>query len=307
MTEGQKHQAQIDKAAAFILRDIFITEPQRGIPPEWDQSNWSVAIGGLFLCEYFAALKDAKPGVKPPEMQKTLDDLVKAVFIRMEDSGGWGHTPRLKNPLGYVELEIVSNWMLATLGSAQKLGAKVSDDSMRKAVQFIEDCCKPGRGEIGYSPRQGQKGYGSPCRTGSTIFAFASIGQREHKLFPKMIESWRASMGQSDDGHGSVAMGFLGSALGARAAGPKEWQAFKQMFFPTIIADDAGDGSFEPMLGKTPQAGGAADKMAGYTYNTAVYALILQLETSRLSGFGPAKIGYFWHWAFCLPLTTPKR
>jgi hypothetical protein len=83
-----------------------------------DRSNWNVAIGGLFLCEYAAALKETRPNAKNARLQQALDKLADEAVRRMEDSGGWGHTPRLTNELGYVELEVMSNWMLAMLGAA---------------------------------------------------------------------------------------------------------------------------------------------------------------------------------------------
>jgi hypothetical protein len=289
MTDDKHYKAEIDKAAGFVLDNLFVSGGPVKLPPEWDQSNWTVAVGGFFICEYFAAQKKDNPNFKSAKLQQAVDKLVEEAFKRMETSGGWGHTPRVKNPLGYVELEIVSVWMLAALGSAEKLGEKVPDKGMEKALQFIEDCCNPDKGEVGYSSRDGQRGFGFPYRTGGTIFAFASIGRREHPLFPKMVASWKASMDASDDGHGSVALGMLGSALGAKAIGADEWQDFKKKFYPEIMEDGAFDGSFRPLPGKTLMSKGGADKMLGPSYNTAIYALILRLDDSGLTVLAPPK------------------
>jgi hypothetical protein len=281
----KKYQNQVNKAVNFVATGIFQKPFADKLPPEVDQSNWTVAVGGLFLCEYYAASKRANPKYKSQVLQQTVDKLGEEIFKRMEDSGGWGHTPKLKNPLGYVELEIVSAWMLATAGSLQQLGVKLPDKSLQKALQFVDDCCAAGKGDVGYSPRPAQKGFGCPCRTGASIFAFASLHQRENPLFPRMVAAWKKSMERSDDGHGSVAMGLLGSALGARAAGAEEWKDFKRRFFPDILATVNVDGSCGRLPGRSAQSFGGADGRLGSAYNTGIYALILGLDRSEWSAF----------------------
>src|SRR5262249_53585570 len=147
------------------------------------QSNWKIGIGGLFLCEYYAFLKDKNQTFSALRIHRALERVMEETFKRMEPSGGWGHTPTIKNPLGYVELEVVSNWMLMSVGAMERLGIKPPDAELKKALQFVDDCCAPGQGAVGYSPRPGQKGMrDSPCRTGGAIFAFAALDQKKHPL-----------------------------------------------------------------------------------------------------------------------------
>jgi hypothetical protein len=139
---------------------------------------------------------------------------------------------------------------------------------------------------VGYSPRAGQKGFGCPCRTGGTIFAFAVLGQQKHPLYPRMLVYWKEEVGGSDGGHGSVAMGLLGSALAARQAGGEDWKAFEDTFFPKILANGFTDGSFKHLAGTKPQSLGNADPQVGPAYNTAVFALVLQLGKGNLKFLG---------------------
>jgi hypothetical protein len=286
MAAGPQYRRQVDAAAGFVAANLFRgTLP--GAPAHLDQSNWSVAIGGLFLCEYYAGWKKRRPGARSRDMERLLNALVKEAVGRMEPSGGWGHTKRVKNPLGYLELEIVSNWMLATLGACQRLGVEVPEEEVGKALKFVAECCNEGSGGVGYSPRPGWKGFGCPCRTGGAIFAFAILGKENDPLYPRMVEFWRArSPGESDGGHGSVAMGLLSSALAARQLGEGEWQGFEEKFFPKVLALARRGGAFKEMEGSTPQSKANEDRMAGDAYNTGIYLLLLQLDRGNLTYLG---------------------
>jgi hypothetical protein len=231
-----------------------------------DNSNWRVAIGGVFLCEYYACRVKNDPEARPNK--KVLDRLVAECFKRMETSGGWGHGPRIKNVLGYLELEIVSNWMLTTVGGCQRLGCDVPEEQVNKAVRFIQDSCAEGTGAVGYSPRFGQKGAGCPCRTGGAIFAFGMLKKTNHPLYPLMVEYWKESYKDSVGAHGSVALGVLSSALGARQIGGEAWESFASACFPKVLAAANKDGTFQ-VLPEVPRIpAGATSFSAKVSFGT---------------------------------------
>lgn len=276
LAAGSPYKAQIDKAAQYVCANILKKGHQPD--PKWDQTNWQIAVGGMFLCEYYACSKSA-------ETRAVLDKVLLEVFNRIEPSGGWGHYHGGKNALNYVELEIMSNWMLATAGMAQRLGLKPPQDKIARALKFIEDSCAPGQGGVGYSPNPGQKGMGCPGRTGGALFCHGLLRQTAAPVYPKMVEYWKSDIDKSSEGHGSLCMGFLGSALGARQIGSEAWDTYVGKFFPQILTAAAGDGSFKHLTGKTPISMGS-DNTAGPAYNTAVYALVLQLDLGHLAFLG---------------------
>lgn len=276
MAAGSSTKAQVDKAAGYVSANLF----KKGINPDpkWDQTSWAIAIGGMFLAEYYASTKSA-------DIKGALEKDLAEIFARIEPSGGWGHYHGGKNALNYVELEIMSNWMLVAAGMCQRIGLKPPGDKVARALKFIEDSCAPGAGGVGYSPNAGQKGAGCPGRTGGALFAFALLNQRSHPLFGKMIEYWKQDIDRSNEGHGSLCMGLLGSALGAREIGGDAWDTYVAKFFPQILGAAGGDGSFKHLTGKTPISMGS-DGMTGPAYNTAIYALILQLDLGNLTYLG---------------------
>lgn len=276
MAAGPTFYPQVDKAARYVMDHIF--EPYDGYGgPQWDQTNWQYAVGGVFLCEYWSVRKVDPRGM----LQKLVDEILR----RMEPSGGWGHGPHVLNALNYLELEVMSNWMLAALGMASRMKAKVPAEALRQALKFIEDCCEPGQGAVGYSPRKGQKGMECPCRTGGAIFLFGLLRQLQHPLYRRMVEYWRKDVDQSAEGHGSIAMGLLSSALGARQIGPDAWDTFVNRFFQKIIDQQNPDGSFRVLEGKSIKSMGS-DGSAGIAYVTGLFTLILQLDQGHLKYLG---------------------
>ncbi len=285
MADGPDHAQQVDLAARYAAANLF-DDLKAARDPVWDQSNWTIGIGGLFLCEYYAFQKKQDPAFESPELQAVLEKIVAEACERMETSGGWGHTPRVKNALNYIELEIVSNWMLATLGAARRLGIKVPEDKLNQAIKFVEDCCNAGEGGVGYSPRQGQKGFGCPCRTGGAVFAFGLLDRAGHPLYPRMVDFMKKEMKNAVEAHGSIALGFLCAALGFHQVGETDWQTFSKAFFPTLLDNVARDGSIGHLEGKTFFARNGADARMGKAYNTGIYALALQLDRGTLSFLG---------------------
>jgi hypothetical protein len=265
-----------------VIKEIFMTHKDYGLEAPRDRSNWCIGIGGLFLCEYYAAKKRKDPNYQSDKLQKALERVVQEACDRMEDTGGWGHTMRVKIDGGYRELEVMSNWMLATLGACQRLGFKVPADKVKKAMQFIQDCCQPGKGDVGYSPTLK---VGCPARTGGALFAYAMLGQQKNTLYPLMVTSYRSSIARTSEAHGSQAMGYFWSAVAARQIGAQEWRAYKTAFFPKIQANGNADGTFKVLTGTTAHAASLDHQWDG-TYNMAILTLILQLDRGNLVFLG---------------------
>jgi hypothetical protein len=237
-----------------------------------------VTIGGVFLAEAYSHGSTA-------EVRATLDRCVKEIERRMEKSGGWGHYHGGPNALNYVELEVMSTWALGTLGICKREKIRINSSKVTRAFKFIQDCCAPGKGGVGYSPNRGQKGMGNAGRTGGAIWLFALHGQTGHPLYGKMGAFWRTKIDNSTNGHGSIALGCLGSALGARQLGSADWDNFVAKAFPKILKVRKADGSFGAIKG-TGLGSAGSDNSAGANYNTALYALVMQLDLGNLNYVG---------------------
>jgi hypothetical protein len=97
MADSDKHQAQVQRAALFVANNTLQDLSPIKLPPNLDQANWKFAIGGLFLAEYYASVRKRDGVPKGSPVHKALELVIKESLERMEESGGWGHTPRVKN------------------------------------------------------------------------------------------------------------------------------------------------------------------------------------------------------------------
>ena len=80
-----------------------------------------------------------------------------------------------------------------------------------------------------------------------------------------MVQFWKENYKDSVGGHGSVALGFLGSALGARQLGDDSWDLFSAACFPQILQAANSNGTYKiiPERDSIPKEGGHLALFAG--------------------------------------------
>lgn len=240
----------------------------------WNQANWELAYGLVFLSEM--ARK-----TKRPEVKAKVAELVTALQRTQEQSGGWAHGPGGPNALGYLELEIVSNYALLGLGAARRLGVDLDEASVGKALAWIESTASPDGG-VGYSPRDGQKGFGDPGRTAGALVAYASLGQKKRPFFESMAGYYARRQGELEGGHVSPCMHLLAGAMAGRLLGDA-WKAYMERYRLTIMAARKPDGSFASTPTRESQSlHSNTDLTVGPCWTTATYVTILSLPGDRL-------------------------
>ncbi len=240
----------------------------------WNQANWELAYGLVFLSEM--ARK-----TKRPEVKAKVAELVTALQRTQEQSGGWAHGPGGPNALGYLELEIVSNYALLGLGAARRLGVEVDEASVGKALTWIESTASSDGG-VGYSPRPGQKGGGDPGRTAGALVAYAALGQKKRPFFEDMAGYYTRRQGELEGGHVSPCMHLLAGAMAGQLLGDA-WRAYMERYRLTIMAARRPDGSFASTPTQESQSlHSNTDLTVGPCWTTATYVTILSLPGDRL-------------------------
>jgi hypothetical protein len=247
-----------------------------------NQTNWSLGIGGLFLAEVYQV-------TKAKDVKEKLESVCRKIMDNQESSGGWGHGPGGPNALNYVELNVVANWCLATLGLSKQLGIDVDNAKIDRGIKYIMDSCAGGGG-VGYSTREGQKGDGCPGRTGATIFVFKILGKQNDNQLKKMVTFVETEMPKLFTrlgyAHGSPSMGLFGCAIGSYNSGKKElWEKFTKLFFEKIISHQNADGSFKAIMNEAEKN----EDSICQAYPTGIMALVLQLPESGLLITDPRK------------------
>jgi hypothetical protein len=275
-----KFAPNVRKAVEFVTEAML--KPDGGYADNknqfWNFENWRYSIGGLLLCEAYAVDN------KIPRLKEVMQEVIKRLEDNQERSGGWGHFPHKPCEKNYIELEIMSNWALATIAMADKLGIKVNDSKKKKAIAYIEECFKGGG--IAYSTRPNQSGTAQAGRTAGALFAFALAGHKSANC-DKMVTFFEGQMNSLLYGHASPAMHYLGGALGSINTSKSLWEKYVPAHFPSILAKQNEDGSFKSMVNpKEKKTVGDADGSYGPPYSTGIFTLILSLDQGKLKHIG---------------------
>jgi hypothetical protein len=241
----------------------------------WNQTNWGLGYGGMFLAEVQA--------VSPVKgCDDALEKIAKQIIANMEDSGGFAHGPGGPNALGYLELEIVSNYCVAALGGAMANGVEIERSKIDHMLDYIQKC-GGGKGGVGYSTRQGQVGWGDPGRTGGAIMAFGAVGQDDHRYYKPMVGFLGSRLHDIIDGHVSPTMHHLSAAAACYREGGKMWDNYweAQRHECTMLRNPDNTFTGRPTK-ESAQMGRNNDLDLGTTWNTAHWVIILCLEKDNL-------------------------
>ncbi|MCE9583625.1 MAG: DUF6288 domain-containing protein [Planctomycetes bacterium] len=241
----------------------------------WNQTNWSLGYGCLFLTEIYRL----DPS---PELEQKLTDFMQTIEKNQEASGGWAHGPGGPNALKYVELQIVGNLELAALGALRKAGFKPSQAVIDKGVAYMISTSS-GDGGIGYSANPGQQGMGDPGRTALGAWAFGMLDMKTHPFFARMGSYFKRSMEDLPGGHVSPIMHYTSAAFACMHFDASYWKSFIGLFRLEILAARRPDGTFSARpTEETVSMHNNTDRELGPAWTTASYSLILQVPRGKL-------------------------
>jgi len=125
---GKSHGHAVSKALEYVLRTCGAPSPFDRIRPQgganWSQVNWQMAYAPLFLTS-------VRQNV---EVRKKLKEVARKLIENQEGSGGYAHGPGGPNALDYLELEIVSNYALASLGLMRDFGISLDEAGVQRGL-----------------------------------------------------------------------------------------------------------------------------------------------------------------------------
>lgn len=281
-SRDNKYTGLLDHCVNYVIKGLqrYLTGERKGRSKNsWGtQCNWPLSFGGIFLVECLPYYDSEQIRTT---IQKTADQLV----VNMEATGGWGHDAGGVNPLGYVELEIMSNFAVAFMGMARKEGFSVPKEKLAKAIAYIERCVT-GRG-VGYS--HSNRG-GHVSRSGGAVFALAMSGAKKSRKYPTLCNQVNRMMQHVRTGHSSPALSFLQCAIASLQISRGTWDKYVATWFGTIREHQQDDGSIKMI--RNPKENIRFEENLGLAYTSGIYSLILLLDRSNLkylSGFSRAK------------------
>ncbi len=269
------HAKQIEMAAQAVLRRVGSkTKGKNAQGMEFEGfGNWDLGFGAWFLAEYYAQ----KPS---PAVEQKLKFICEKICEQREPCGGWGHAPNF----AYKDLVVVTNACLMGLGSLKMVRIPVPDDVIARGAKYLEDSSSGGT--VGYSPREGQKGWGHAGRASGAGYAMTKCGVANgfHKSVCTFV---KGSLKSIPKDHASPTLHYLFGGLFSYMLGADAWREFRGLYLDPWLSAQQADGSFkcptksdvQEMMGMDP------DGMVGPNYMTSVFALVfaLPLEKTNLT------------------------
>lgn len=268
-SRDNKYSRLLDRCVRAVKSGVkrYITG-KRQRKGRFNQANWALAFGGFFLIE-------ALPFYKSKELKKLLQEVCAQLAINQEKSGGYGHDASGPCPSGYIEMELMSNFVVACMGMCKREGIPVPKAKFEKAIEYIERCVS--RKGVRYSHT---KGAAHVSRTGGAIFALSMADHKENK-YPVLCKQMDRYMDQVLYGHATPSLSFFQCAVGSLQVGPEVWDKYVQTWFKKILEHQNADGSFRPIRNpKEPTRKWEA--MMGPAFCTAVYSFVLLVDLGNL-------------------------
>jgi hypothetical protein len=232
--------------------------------------NWDLGYAAIFLSEYYAQ-------APTPALKEKLEFLVQKMVDQREPNKGWGHAPNF----AYKDLVVVSSACLGGLGSIKNLcGVAVPDEAIQGGVKYLQD--SSAGGTVGYSPRNGQKGWGHAGRASGAAWAMARAGITD-KYAGQVGAFIKQDLKNLIKDHASPTLHYLWGGLWSYMAGPELWREYKTAFLDWWLSGQQADGSFKCPTEADVKAslGMDTDAMVGPCYPTAVYALVFALPFEK--------------------------
>lgn len=288
LDEGE-YAPQIQGCLKFIQENVLETERNPfsnagegtsqiqnnpGRRDNWNQENWALSYAPLFLAELYK--RSAKP-----EIFALMKQIADRLLQNQETSGGWAHGPGGPNALNYVELEVMSNWALASLGMMKELGVEMDEEKINKGIQYVI-ACGTADGGIAYSTRQGQIGYGEVGRTGGATFAFQMLKLDRHPYYKPLTKYLKRYMEKTSTGHVSPVMHYFAVGIASYNFSPAYWKQYIELFRNEFMLYRGIDGSFSAVpTEESKSLKSNSDRGLGPNWATASYLVLLQIPTGH--------------------------
>ncbi len=273
------------QAMQYVLRSVAQGSKSKGKTASGMEfegfGNWDLGYAAIFLSEYYAM-------APTPQLKEKLEFIAGKICEQREPNKGWGHAPNF----AYKDLVVVSSACLAGLGSIKNIAGLscVPDEAIDSSWKYLE--ASSAGGTVGYSPREGQKGWGHAGRASGCAWAMARAGV-SNGYFQQVAKFCKQDLKNIPKDHASPTLHYLWGGLWAYMAGRENWNEYNATFHDWWLSAQQKDGSFKCPTEADVEAamGFDSDGMIGPAYPTVVYALVwaLPLEKSNLHRVKPAK------------------
>jgi prenyltransferase beta subunit len=197
------------------------------------------------------------------EIRPILEKAVKLTVRCQSAEGGWRYDP---NPYG-ADISVTIMQVMA-LRAAKNAGLNVPDQTLKKAIHYINRCYLPNVGSFTYQPNSGAPGF---ARTAAGLCVLFLSGEYKAHQIPRAVQYLEAHFG----GRPHYWYGHYYAAHAMHQVGGEKWVKWYDRLKRTMLPQQAPDGSFS----RGPGDG------VGITYQTAIAVIVLSVPMDYLPIF----------------------
>jgi hypothetical protein len=149
-------------------KDFLLKEAKASTDGYLGTSMYAHGLATLALSEMWGMTEEEKDDT---DIQKALEAAVKVILRAQNILGGWRYNPQPKD----ADISVTVTQLVA-LASARQAGIMVPDETIDKAVQYIESCWHRGSGGFNYQTGRNEPAF--PRSAGAT-YSLQLCGQRD--------------------------------------------------------------------------------------------------------------------------------
>ncbi len=245
---------EVAKGARFLLAS---SRPQDGYLVGARGGNmYCHAMATLALAELYGSTGD---DAIRPVLKKAVE-----LIVRCQNAqGGWRYNPVPAD----ADISVTIMTVMA-LRAAKNGGLHVPDNTMKKAIDYIESCYNPKVGAFSYMRGGYNPGF---ARTAAGTCVLFLTGRYNAQQIPKAVEYLKKNFRAQEHFY----YGHYYAAHAMHQVGGKEWADWYGRIVQHFLPLQSGDGSWSRMNGRSP----------GPVYQTSITVVILSVPAHYLPIF----------------------
>lgn len=199
------------------------------------------------------------------KIKPVLEKAVKLIYRCQSPEGGWRY-----NPVPRGSDVSVTIMQVMALRAAKNSGLHVPDETLKKAIKYIESCRDEKTGGFRYQPRVLSPGF---ARTAAAACVLMLAGDYKSKQLPDAIAFMKKNFFESRHFY----YGHYYASHAMHQVGGEEWRQWYVKIRQTLLPDQSADGSW---------SGRKLDRSyVGPVYQTSIAVIVLSVPTHYLPIF----------------------
>ena len=248
--DSEPYGENINRCIDYILSIVDPTNGYFGVTKP-GQGMYVHAICTLFLTEVSGMVDPVRQARMDEIIPKAVKVIIDAQNIGKNDwhKGGWRYTPKSSDS----DMSC-SGWVIMALRSARLNGARVPNDTMSRALEYVKRSNYSGDGSFTY---QGGNGGSADTLTGAGILYLELCGRHNDPMAlraARFLTERRRYTEMRPNNNNNRAYGLYYASQGLFQIGGTGWDDFQRWMYSTWIPAQRANGAWVAEEGSLPYA-----------------------------------------------------